>query len=127
MKKILSWVKKHVETPEEPSEYVEIEHARPQPKVKVRTFHLESFDDTKAIISVMREGTTIALIDVSPLREKDVIDLKRSVNKLKNACAEIGCSIAGLSGDWIVIAPSYAEIYKPKPKEEEKEEEQSAA
>ena len=76
---------------------------------------LTCFDDTKKIAAVLREGRTIMLLDVSPLKEKDVIDLKRSVNKLKNVSAEMGSEIAGLSGDWIVLAPGFAEIYRTKP------------
>lgn len=121
MKKVIDWVKKQVNAPEASEEFVELDHIKPEPKVKVRTFQLACFDDTKKIVSVLREGRTIMLVDVSSLREKDVIDLKRSVNKLKGASAELGAEIAGLGGDWILIAPSFAEIYKPKPLPKEPE------
>lgn len=121
MKRIVNWVKTRVNAPEAADEFVELDHIKPEPKVKVRTFQLACFDDTKKIVSVMREGRTIMLIDVAQLREKDVIDLKRSVNKLKGASAELGAEIAGLGGDWIVIAPSFAEIYRPKPLPKEPE------
>ncbi|MBU2638935.1 MAG: cell division protein SepF [Nanoarchaeota archaeon] len=115
MKRIVNWVKNKVNAPEATDEFVELDQIKPEPKVKVRTFQLTCFDDTKRIVAVMRESKTIMLVDVSQLREKDVIDLKRSVNKLKGASAELGAEIAGLGGDWLVIAPSFAEIYRPKP------------
>ncbi len=121
MKKVIDWVKKQVNAPAATDEFVEMEHVKPEPKVKVRTFQLTCFDDTKSIVSVLREGRTIMLVDVAQLREKDVIDLKRSVNKLKGASAELGAEIAGLGGDWLVLAPSFAEIYRPKPLPKEAE------
>ena len=115
MKRVVNWVKNAVMAPASSADFIELEHQKQEPKVSVRTMQLTCFDDTKKIAAVLREGRTIMLLDVSPLKEKDVIDLKRSVNKLKNVSAEMGSEIAGLSGDWIVLAPGFAEIYRPKP------------
>ena len=115
MKRIVDWVKEKVRVPSATGEFIEMEHARAEPKVSIKTYQLTCFDDTKRIVSELREGRTIMLIDVSPIKEKDVIDLKRSVNKLKTASAEMGGEIAGLGGDWLLIAPAFAEIWKQKP------------
>jgi SepF-like predicted cell division protein (DUF552 family) len=114
MKKVVSWVKKQISEEEAEPEYIEMEEDKPKPKVLVRTFQLKSYDDVKRVLAALREGKTIALIDMGPLREKDVIDLKRSITKLKNVCAELGANIASLGGDWIIVAPGFAEIYKPQ-------------
>ncbi|MDD4877605.1 MAG: cell division protein SepF [Candidatus Nanoarchaeia archaeon] len=114
MQRVFDWVKNKVAAPAS-DEFIEMEHQKQDPKVSIRTMQLTCFDDTKKIAAVLREGRTIMLLDVSTLKEKDVIDLKRSVNKLKGVSAEMGAEIAGLGGDWIVLAPGFAEIYRPKP------------
>jgi len=123
MERVINWVKNAVKAPDSSEDFIELEHLKQEPKVSVRTMQLTCFDDTKKVAAILREGRTIMLLDVSPLKEKDIIDLKRSVNKLKSVSAEMGSEIAGLSGDWIVLAPGFAEIYRPKPvvKEEAQE------
>lgn len=84
-------------------------------KLIVRPFLLVDFEDTKEILGILREGRTVALINIRPLKEKDLIELKRSINKLKKTCEAIGGDIAGFGDeDWIVITPKHAEIYKSK-------------
>src|SRR3989344_3060596 len=65
--------------------YVELETESNEnhSKVLVRPFMLESFDDTKQILDSLREGATIALVNIKPLKEKDLVELKRAINKLK--------------------------------------------
>ena len=91
----------------------------------VRSFVRSEFEDVKAVIKALRTGRYIVLIDLKPIRENDVVDLRRAVNKLKAVNAEIAGDIAGLSGDWIVITPHPITIEKPKsvvPQEREEEE-----
>jgi SepF-like predicted cell division protein (DUF552 family) len=52
-------------------------------RVVVRPFTLKQYDDITDILNALREGYTIAVIDIKPLRTKDVIELKRSVAKIK--------------------------------------------
>lgn len=112
---IKSWIRNMLAEPEQVGEdFVPVEQDRPSAKVLVKTFQLQSFDDTKTVLATLREGNVISLVDMGPLREKDVIDLKRSISKLKNACAELGADIASLGGDWIIVTPGFAEIYKPQ-------------
>lgn len=81
-------------------------------KVVVRPFKLDDFSDIKRVIDVLREGYTICLLDIRPLKEKDMIELKRAVNKLKKTIEAIGGDIAGFGEDYIVVVPSFAAIYK---------------
>ncbi len=67
-------------------EYVEIDlnqDAEKKEKIKVRPFVLKSYDDINEILDTLREGYTIAIIDIKYLKSKDVIELKRSVTKIK--------------------------------------------
>ena len=93
----------------------------PDSKVIVRPFIMEEFEDIKPILECLREGFTIALVNIRPLKEKDLIELKRAINKLKKTCDAIEGDIAGFGEDYIVVAPSFAEIYRTKQTEEVEE------
>jgi len=43
-----------------------------------------------------------------------MLELKRVVSKLKKTCDAIEGDIAGFGEDWIVITPSFGEIYRNK-------------
>ncbi len=97
------------------SDYVEIDtnaDRTPRSKVIVRPFFIEDFSDIKPALDCLREGTTIALINIRPLKEKDIIELKRAVSKLKKTCDAIEGDIAGFGEDWIVVTPSFAQIHR---------------
>ncbi len=55
-------------------------------KAQVRPFVMEDFEDIKPILNSLREGSTIALVNIKPLKEKDLVELKRAINKLKKTC-----------------------------------------
>ena len=97
-------------------EYVELDtdtgSRNSNSKVIVRPFVLDDFADVKIILETLRESNTICLINIGPLREKDMIELKRAINKLKKTVEAIDGEIAGFGEEYIVITPSFAEIYK---------------
>ena len=99
--------------PEE--EYIEVDIARDigkKAKIVVRPFVLKAFEDVNFILEVMREGYTIALIDIKPLRSKDIIELKRAVAKLKKTVDALEGSLAGFGENVLIATPSVAKIYK---------------
>ena len=81
-------------------------------KIMVRPFTLDDFTDIKPILDSLREGYTISLINIKPLRERDPVELKRAINKLKKTCDAIEGDIAGFGEDWIVITPSFAGVHR---------------
>jgi len=83
-------------------------------KIIVRPFTIDDFSDIKIILDTLRDGSTIALINIKPLKDKDLIELKRAINKLKKTCDAIDGDIAGFGDDWIVATPSFAKIYRNK-------------
>lgn len=98
------------------SDYVELDSASKESvqKIIVRPFVLEDFSDIKPILDSLREGNTICLVNIKPLKDKDLVELKRAINKLKKTTDAIEGDIAGFSDDYIVIAPSFAQIYRAK-------------
>ena len=98
-------------------EYVELDTGAGEDqksKVVVRPFTIQDFSDIKEILDVLRDGSTIALVNIKPLMDKDLVELKRAINKLKKTCEAVEGDIAGLGDDYIVITPSFAEIYRSK-------------
>ena len=83
-------------------------------KAIVRPFNLEDFADVRLILDVLREGNTIGLVNIKPLKEKDIIELKRAINKLKKTTDAIEGDIAGFGDDYIIVTPSFARVYRTK-------------
>ena len=97
-------------------DYVELENDpdAAKSKVVVRPFMLEDFEDVKPILDSLREGYTIALVNIRPLKDKDLVELKRAINKLKKTTMAIDGEVAGFGDDYIVATPSFASIYRSK-------------
>ena len=95
-------------------EYIEIDLGKEPKKsrVLVRPFVLKTFEDINPILNSLREGYTIAVIDIKQLRSKDVIDLKRAISKIKKTTDALEGSIAGFGENIIIVTPQFAEIYK---------------
>ncbi|MEK6952038.1 MAG: cell division protein SepF [Nanoarchaeota archaeon] len=105
-------------------DYVEIDTKKDvgrKSKVVVRPFIIGEFTDVKEALDALREGYTIALINIKPIRDRDIVELKRAINKLKKTCDAIEGDIAGFGEDWIVVTPSFAQVYRTSETEEVKE------
>ena len=79
-------IKKAFETSEpEVDEYLEIDlnQEKKDNKVLVKLFVLNQYEDVNQILTTLREGYAIAVIDIKNLRKKDPIELKRAVSKIK--------------------------------------------
>ena len=81
-------------------------------KLMVRPFVIEEFEHNKPILDALREGHTIALINIKPLKDKDLVELKRAINKLKKTCDAIEGDIAGFGENWIAAVPNFAYIHR---------------
>ena len=106
--------------PEE--EYLEIDLGRQEPesKILVKLFVLNQYEDVNEILTALREGYSIAIIDIRVLRKKDPIELKRAVSKIKKTADALEGTIAGFGENIVIVTPSFAKIHKDpsKPKEE---------
>ena len=107
------------------AEYIELDLGEEveKSKVIVKPFVLRKFEDVNNILNTLRQGYTIAIIDIKPLKSKDIIELKRAVSKIKKTADAIEGTVAGFGENIIIATPQFATIYrqeapKPKPQQE---------
>src|SRR3989338_8444052 len=83
-------------------DYVEINPEQikggPKQKVIVRPFIVGDFMDIKPALDA--------------IKEKDLVELKRAVAKLKKTAEAIEGDIAGFGEDWIVVTPNFAQVHR---------------
>ena len=97
-------------------EYVELDTSASEGKkrILVKNYTIEDFSDIKGVLDALREGYTIAILNIRPLRETDTVDLQRAINKLKKTAEAINGDIAGLGEDYIIATPEIAKIARDK-------------
>ena len=96
------------------AEYIEVDlgQAAKKAKVIVKPFIHTKFEDTNAVLNALREGYTIAVIDIRPLKAKDIIEVKRAISKIKKTADALEGDIAGFGEGIVIVTPSFAEIAK---------------
>jgi len=95
-------------------EVVPVEKAE-ESKILIRIFVLKDSSDVKAIVDTLREGNTIAFIDIREFKKtKDIVELKKVINRIKSVVTAINGDIVGVGGDWIIATPSFAKIWRTK-------------
>ncbi len=100
---------------EEKDEYIELSPGvmdRTSSKIVVKYFTLLDFEDTKNILDSLRDGYTIAFIKIRPLKEKNINELRRAVDKIKKTCFALEGEVVGLEEDWIVATPPYVQVFR---------------
>lgn len=103
------------------NDYVELDPEVGTPskaKILVRPFVIEDFSDIKPALDSLREGYTIALLNIKPLKDRDLVELKRAVSKIKKTCEAIEGDIAGFGEDWVVATPGFAKVHRGSNEEE---------
>ena len=97
-------------------DFLHVDNLGPGEKAKIvlRPFMLHEFEDVKPVLDALREGYTIPLVNIRNLKDKDLVELKRAINKLKKTTDAIEGDIAGFGEDWIAIVPSFATIHREK-------------
>jgi len=113
-KRVKDGFSKLLGTSGEEMEYIEIDLGQEvkKSKIMVRPFVLKKFEDVNHILNSLREGYTIAVVDIKPLKAKDIIELKRAIAKIKKTADALEGSIAGFGENIILVTPQFAEIYK---------------
>jgi len=75
-------------------------------KLKVLTAILDKFQDTERVLDYLRTGEYVILLKVKSLKEKDITELKRAINRIRTHCDATGADIAALDDTWVLVVPS---------------------
>ena len=104
------------------NEYIEIDVGQKtkENKILVKLYSLKHYDEVNEILNTLRQGYTIAMIDIKILRQRDSIELKRAVSKIKKTTDALEGSIAGFGENIIIVTPSFATIHKEDNKSKDK-------
>jgi len=83
-------------------------------KVLVKLFTLNEYDDIKDVLNAIREGFTISVVNIGPLKEKEMVTLKRAIDKLKKTVEANDGDLAGLAENLLIATPSFARVHRGK-------------
>lgn len=100
--------KKKVAPEESVDEFIEIDldQDKSENKITVKTFTLSTYEDTGAVLDALRTGYNIVVMDVSPLKHKDVVELKRAISKVKKTVEALEGKIVGFTSSIVIATPS---------------------
>ena len=85
---------------------IDLEQEKSESKILIKTFVLKVYEDINPILNALREGYTIAIIDIKTLKSKDVIELKRAISKIKKTVEALDGKIAGFGENTVIATPS---------------------
>ena len=109
-KKLLEKLKKREEKPEEEIEIKE-EAFKEEIRPKIRVEKLTSYADVSKIQEFLRNGE-IVFLSIKELKNSNLSDLKKAVDKLKNTISAIDGDIVGVDDSYLLLTPSYARIQR---------------
>lgn len=84
---------------------VDVKEAASAEPLSLQIEKLEAFQDTEHILESLRTGKRILLIKIAPLKEKDMTELKRAINRFKTSCAATGSDLAAIDDNWVILVP----------------------
>jgi SepF-like predicted cell division protein (DUF552 family) len=100
------------EPEEEAEEFIEIESEEGErKKINIRIENLDDYRDVERVQRFLREGDIIFL-RIKRLRERDIGELKRSVERLRRTSVAMNGDIIGVDEDFLILTPPYAKIFR---------------
>ncbi len=100
---------------EKGEEFLEIESSLTQEerKISIKVENLTGFVDTEKVQQLLREGNVVFL-KIKDLRNKDINELKRCVERLKKTCLAMNGDMVGVDEDFLIITPDFARVFRGK-------------
>jgi SepF-like predicted cell division protein (DUF552 family) len=108
----LMGLKKIFSSEAQKEEFIEVnvmdsEHKTGRLGIKVEK--LNDFSDTDRVLKAVRTGN-IVFLKIKGLRDKDLGELKRAVEKLKKTVIANNGDIAGVEEEWLILTPEYVVV-----------------
>ncbi|MBN2042904.1 MAG: cell division protein SepF [Candidatus Aenigmarchaeota archaeon] len=83
--------------------------SKPAGKIGIVIDKLVEFSDTERVLRAVRDGSLVFL-KIKGMKEKDLGELKRSVEKIKKTVMAQNGDIVGVEQDWLILAPEFAKV-----------------
>ncbi len=80
-------------------------------KVGIKVDKLTDFSDTERVLKDLRDGSVVFL-KIKALKDKDMGELKRSIERLKRTVLAQNGDIVGIEQDWLILTPEFAIVHK---------------
>lgn len=109
---MMALFRKEIEDDEEEENFIEIgEEGLERKKTRIRIESLNDYRQVEDIQKLVREGN-IVFLKIKGLREKDIGELKRSVERLKKTSRAMNGDIVGVDENYLVLTPNFARIHR---------------
>lgn len=89
------------------------ENKEPETKIYLKAMPLRDLTDLESIKAEVNKGNII-ILKITPLANKNIMDVSHAVNELFAFAAEIGGDIARLGEERIVLCPPKIRIWREK-------------
>lgn len=108
---------------EEPGEedFVEIDESAGETGrtlVPIKILKMNEYADAERIQKTLREGN-IVLVKMKTLKEKDMSELKRAIERLRKTTVAVNGEIVGADPNWLILCPKYARVVRSETSEEQ--------
>jgi SepF-like predicted cell division protein (DUF552 family) len=80
-------------------------------KIGIIIESVSEFGDTERVLKQVREGQ-IVLMKVKALKEKDLGELKRVVERFKRTVLAQNGDIVGVEQDWLLLVPEHVTVHR---------------
>ena len=94
------------------NEFIEIKTEKEEGiRVNLRIETLNDYRDVEGVQRLLREGNVIFL-RIRKLRERDIGELKRSVERLRRTTIAMNGDIIGVDEDFLILSPPNVKIWR---------------
>lgn len=83
------------------------------PERQVSVYKLRGFSDVDSCTSQLSDGN-IVLLDIKPLAERSMTELKHAIDEIKEVCISMGADIAGIGENHLILTPPNVKILRTK-------------
>ncbi|QQG39892.1 MAG: cell division protein SepF [Candidatus Aenigmatarchaeota archaeon] len=97
-------------------DFVEVEHhsAHDASSIPIRIAKINDYADVEPVQKMVREGN-IVFVKIKGLKDKDMSELKRAVERLRKTVMAINGDIAGVDENFVIITPNFARVDRSEP------------
>lgn len=98
--------------PEDREEFIEITtEGEDRGRMNIRIENLQDYRDVEGVQRLLREGN-IVFLRIKKLKERDLGELKRCVERLRRTSIAMNGDIIGVDEDYLILTPPIAKIHR---------------